>query len=282
MSRLNAASSNVGRFGTRPLVLVFLTVLFGLWASLTSADEPAFPEPGMGLVELTASSALALPPLPDPATFPVQLVIDDDAAEGAFGFLGGTARQFLWLNRFDEPGLFALQEIWVLFPAGTDIAAGDAIQLVVFLDPDGDPTNGAQILATFDDVVQVADGVTFSVYPLPTPVLKLTPGDVLLGVVNRYFMTGIDVPPTLPAAFDSTATQNQSYFALWAGDPPDPPDLATATSVSLFAGAAEGNFMIRGFGTPQDFVVPVLGRVGLALLVTLLALAGAFVLSRKI
>ncbi len=39
------------------------------------------------------------PPLPDPLVFPIQMVLDDDGAEGVFGFSGGTARQFLWFNR---------------------------------------------------------------------------------------------------------------------------------------------------------------------------------------
>jgi hypothetical protein len=261
--------------------VLILAGVFGLGLGLSAPADLAegFPEPGLGMGELAAPTVDAIPPLPDPSLYPIQLVIDDDSAEGTFGFLGGNARQFLWFNRFDEPGFFALEEIWVLFPAGTDIVPGQAIELVVFVDPDGDPTNGAQILATFDDVVQVADGVTFSVYTFPH-VLKLTAGDVLIGVINRYFNTGVDPPPTLPAAFDSTATQNQSYFALWAGDPPDPPDLATATSISLFAGAAEGNFMIRGFGIPEAVIVPTVGGAGLAALATLLALAGVFVLLR--
>jgi hypothetical protein len=282
MSRLNAALSNIDRPKTRLLVLILAGVFgLGMGLSAAAASVEGFPEPGLGMGELAGPTVDAIPPLPDPGTYPIQLVIDDDSAEGAFGFLGANARQFLWLNRFVDPGNFALEEIWVLFPAGTDVAPGEAIQLVVFVDPDGDPTNGADILATFDDVVQVADGVTFSVYTVP-PVVKSTPGDVLIGVVNRYFDTGVDPPPTLPAAFDSTATQNQSYFALWTGDAPDPPDLATATSISLFAGAAEGNFMIRGFGTTEAVIIPSVGGAGLAALATLLALVGVFVIFRQI
>ena len=224
------------------------------------AVAPAAAEPGLGSIELTPLGPEALPPLPGTDVFPIQLVIDDDSAEGAFGFVGGSARQFLWFNRFDDPGPFALEEIWVLFPAGTDVTVGDAVQLVVFVDPDGDPTNGATLLDTYDVVVQATDGNTFSIYPLAPRLLKSTPGDVLIGVVNRYFSTGVDPPPTVPAAFDSTATQNQSFFALWPGDPPDPPDLGTADSVNLLAGAAAGNFMIRGFGLNEGLPVPAAGR----------------------
>lgn len=263
MSRLNV------------LVLTLLAPL--LW----SGPIPAAAEPGLGSIELAPAAPEALPPVPGTDVFPVQLVIDDDAAEGAFGFVGGSARQFLWFNRFVDPGPIALEEIWVLFPSGTDVVIGEAVQLVVFVDPDGDPTNGATLLDTYDVMVQATDGNTFSVYTLPTALQKSTPGDVLIGVVNRYFTTGVDPPPTVPAAFDSTATQNQSYFALWVGDPPDPPDLAGAATIDLFSGASEGNFMIRGFGQGQALPVPATGLPGLASLVLLLAMAGAFLLWRR-
>ena len=267
MSRLNLTGVS--------LSLSLLAALCLLVPSLAAA------EPGLGFIELGPAVPEATPPLPNPDVYPTQLVIDDDSAEGAFGFLGGSARQFLWFNRFDDPGFIRLEEIWVLFPSGTDVIAGDAVQLVVFVDSDGDPTNGADLLGTYDETVQAADGNTFSVYTLPAGLLKSTPGDILIGVVNRYFQTGVDPPPTVPAAFDSTMTQNQSYFALWAGDPPNPPNLSTATDVDLLAGITEGNFMIRGFGSPQAFPVPAADVSGLALLALLLALAGAVMVSRR-
>ena len=251
--------------------------------ALLSALAPysAAADPGLGSIELTPAAPEALPPLPGTDVFPVQLVIDDDGAEGAFGFVGASARQFLWFNRFVDPGPFALEEIWVLFPSGTDVMVGDAVQLAVFVDPDGDPTNGATLLETYDVAVQATDGNTFSVYTLPMRLQKSEPGDVLIGVVNRYFATGVDPPPTLPATFDSTATQNQSYFALWAGDPPNPPELAGATTIDLLAGASEGNFMIRGFGQNDGLPIPTAGVVGLSLLAVLLASAGAWFLWRR-
>jgi hypothetical protein len=228
----------------------------------------------------------AQPPVPDPAIFPFQLVLDDGVAEGVFGLSGANARQFLWLNRFANPGPFMLEEIWVLVPSGTNAAVGEALQLVVYLDPDGDPANGAQLLADYDVVIQAVDGATFSVFPLVPPLVIDGSGDVLIGAVNRYFQTGVDPPPTEPAALDTTASQNRSYFALWAGDAPDPPDLATATVVDLLDGAAAGNFLIRGFGSglppPPSEEIPVLGGAGLALLAALLSLAGAVHLRRRL
>lgn len=269
-----------GRSGVESLVVVsILTLALLLVSSVPAAaagDGTSF-APGV-------FPENALPPLPDPVAVPVQLVIDDDGAEGSFGIVGGSARQFSWLNRFDNPGPFNLQEIWVLFPSGQDVTVGAAVQLAVYLDPDGDPSNGAQLLATYDVTAQAADGNTFSVYPL-SPELPITmAGDVLIGAVNRYFTTGVSPPPTRPAALDTTASQGRSYVALWAGDAPDPPDLGTATSITVLSGVASGNFMIRGFGapvlTPPVTEVPVAGGIGLTLLVTLLALAAILLLRR--
>ena len=92
-------------------------------------------------------------------------------------------------------------------------------------------------------------------------------------MVNRYFETGVDLPPTLPAALDTTVSQDRSYFALWTGDPPNPPDLATASVIDVLDGTTNGNFMIRGFGTASPVVeIPTLS--GFAALLTALLLVG--------
>ncbi len=70
------------------------------------------------------------PPLP---SYPVQLLLDDDTAEGDFGVsISGRAQQFLWFNRFTLPTLpIVLEEVWVLFSPGDNMAVGDPIELVV-------------------------------------------------------------------------------------------------------------------------------------------------------
>lgn len=88
----------------------------------------------------------AVPPLPPPSTYPVQLLLDDDTSDGAFGLGGQNARQFLWFNRFSPAAGFHLDEVWVLFPSGANMAAGDSVQIAIYEDPDGDPTNGANLL----------------------------------------------------------------------------------------------------------------------------------------
>ena len=157
----------------------------------------------------------------------------------------------------------------MLFPSSLDVPLGGDVELAVYLDPDGDPTNGAELLATYDETIQVADGDTFSIYTLDPPVTILDPGDVLIGVVNRYF-TG--PPPTLPAALDTTASLDSSYFALWSADPPDDPDLSSAILIDVLDDAISGNFMIRGFGRPFGVpIIPTLSQWGLLLLVGLIA-----------
>ncbi|MCP3959464.1 MAG: IPTL-CTERM sorting domain-containing protein [bacterium] len=249
--------------------------LLGLVLAVPAAGEGADSDLGF---EPRDFPELAGPPLPDPAVFPVQLVLDDDGAEGVFGFGGANARQFLWLNSFASPGPIFLEEIWVLFPAGMDVPVGGDVQLAVYVDPDGDPTTGAQLLAYYDEIIQVADGDTFSVYPLATPLQIDQPGDVLIGVVNRFFETGVDPPPSRPAALDTTLDQGRSYFALWIGDADDPPDLAGSDVIAL----EPGNFMIRAFGRSAPAVeIPTLGDTGLAVLAVILGLVGVAAARRR-
>jgi hypothetical protein len=225
----------------------------------------------------------AVPPLPPLATFPVQLVLDDDASEGSFGVAGGQgARQFLWFNRFTPAGGFSLQEVWVLFPPDTSLSVGAAVQLAVYEDPDGNPTNGATLRQSFNSTVQAVDGNTFSIYPLPAPVLIPGGSDVLIGVVPRYIVSGV-TPLTQPAALDTTASQTRSWVGIWLADPPDPPVLTPAPDqfLGLVDGFIAGNWMIRGFGsTPSAIDIPTLSGLGSAALIALLILAGGWLVHR--
>ena len=249
------------------LTLVVGVTLFG-FSSAALAD----PDIDGLTFELKSSATKAAPPLPDPSDFPVQLVLDDDNAEAVFGLAGSEARQFLWFNQFTNPREFVLREIWVLFPGPGDVPPGGNIELLVYLDPDGDPANGAQLLGAYSEVIQEADGFNFSVYPLPAPLSIDAGGDVLIGVVNRYFTPGTP-PPTLPAALDTTASLDRSYFALWSGDVPPSPDLASADTIDVLDGQTSGNFMIRGFGT-SIAPVPTLSSWGVLIFIALVAVAG--------
>lgn len=249
--------------------------LLGLAAAApAAADEYRFE------LRAGAHAPASLPPLPTLGEFPVQLVLDDDGAEGAFGVLGGqTARQFLWFERFGPVPTFDLDEIWVLFPI--DAPLGGAVQIVVFEDGDGDPTTGATLRLAFDATVQAADGDTFSIYPLPAPLLATSGSELLIGVVPRFIVSG-QTPPLLPAALDSTASAGRSWFATWVADPPDPPSLPSDQVTLLVDGFQPGNWMIRGFGTrPSAVEIPALADWGVAALGGLLALVGFVLLRRR-
>ena len=226
----------------------------------------------------------AVPPLPPTSVYPVQLVLDDDGSEGSFGVLGGQgARQFLWFNHFTPPGGFSLEEVWVLYPLDPNVTVGAAVQIAVYEDPDGNPANGAVLRTSFNSTVQAADGNTFSIYPLPAPVLIPGGSDVLIGVVPRFIVSGV-TPPTQPAALDTTASQQRSWLAIWTGDPPDPPVLTPAPDqfYGLVDAFLPGNWMIRGFGTaPPVLEIPTLSGWGLAAVAALLALGGALALRRR-
>lgn len=282
--RRSAIMKALKRIETYSSVLALAAIAALASAATAPAAEAEAPAGLAWTIELApAAPQLAEPPLPPPGVYPVQLVIDDDSAEGNFGVADANgARQFLWFNRFTPPGQpFDLAEVWVLFPAVPNVSAGDPVQIAVYLDPDGDPTNGAELLATYDETIQVADGNTFSIYPVAVPILE--PGDVLIGVVPRFLAPGD--PPTGPAAFDVTTNEQRSWVAIWTGAPPDPPTLPPDLLIErldVLAPAAAGNWMIRGFGVPAPAVViPALDGFGLALLALALAAAGWLALRRR-
>ncbi|MEM8996289.1 MAG: IPTL-CTERM sorting domain-containing protein [Acidobacteriota bacterium] len=219
------------------------------------------------------------PPLPDPADFPVQLVLDDDSAENDFGFNGAESAPFLWLNRFSMTPPFAVEEMWVLFPQDSTLDGAD-VQLAVYQDADGDPTDGATLLATFDVVVQETDGQTFSVYTLDPPV-EITDGDAYLGVVSRYAES--PTPPTFPAVLDTTASAGRSWVAVWTGGPPAIPELPGDDENFLIDDFLPGNWLIRAFGrsTLDVLEIPTLGTVGLAAMALLLLIFGAVTMRRR-
>jgi len=211
------------------------------------------------------------PPLPP---YPVHLILDDDSPEGVFGVGFATAQQFLWFNRFSNPGPFELEEIWVLFPGTVGMTVGAEVQLAIYRDPDGDPSNGAGLLATSTEVIQSVDGDVFSVYPLDPPLTITGSGDILIGVVDRFVESGVTLPTT-PAALDTTASQGRSWLAVWTGDPPDPPLLPPDGIYSTIDAYQPGNWMIRGFGTPYQIpAIPVMDWRGIILLILLMTAAG--------
>jgi len=234
-------------------------------AAPVGADELEWIYQPVGPIELTS------PELPQN---PIQLILDDDTPEGVFGVGIQNAQQFLWFNRFSNPGDFQLEEIWVLFPGTVGMTVGAEVQLAVYRDPDGDPINGAGLLATSTEVIQSVNGDVFSVYPLNPPLTITGSGDILIGVIDRFVESGV-TPPTTPAALDTTASQGRSWLAVWTNDPPDPPLLPPDGVYSTVDPFQPGNWMIRGFGTSYQIpAVPVIDWRGIAFLVLLMAAAG--------
>ncbi len=188
------------------------------------------------------------PPLQSGA---VSLIVDDGTLENDIGIGGG---QWLWLNRFtpsptDFP--FTLNEVQLLFDVGTGVDIGELVDIYVYedTDGDGDPGTGAVHLGTLNNAaVQANDGVTWSVYAMPSIQLN-GPGDVLIAVVTRT--AGINAGE-FPAAIDQTATQLRSWAGIYTGDPADPPVLpadAVWGEIGSLGTGLDGNWMLRGFGT---------------------------------
>ncbi|MEM7584671.1 MAG: IPTL-CTERM sorting domain-containing protein [Acidobacteriota bacterium] len=235
----------------------------------------ASPDPVSWQFQAREASVLA----PSGGGFPIELLLDDGTAEGDFGVGDGVnARQFLWFNQFDLTGLgpVDLDEIQVFFPTGPNMAAGNAIQLAIYHDPDSDPTNGADLLSAFDGTIQSVDGTSFSSYPLAMPLSLPEEGSLLVGVVNRFVESGV-TSATRPAALDTTASQGRSWLAVWIDDPPALPELPSNSVLALVDDFAPGNWTIRAFGSPTPEIVidtvevPTLQPLGLGLLILLLA-----------
>jgi len=201
-----------------------------------------------------ASSKTPRPPLaPRDA---IDLVLDDGSVETNLGLTSGptgVSYQFIWLNRFTpDPAAFplTLQQIQVFFDAGGQGASpGDAIDLVVYRDADGNPANGATWLDTVNTTVQAADGTNWSIYNLDPAVTISEPGDVLIAVINRYVNSGA-TPASYPAALDESASQQRSWVGWWAaGDPPDPALLPPTDTFTLVDSLGlPGNWLIRAYG----------------------------------
>ncbi|MCP4654871.1 MAG: hypothetical protein GY856_05560, partial [bacterium] len=200
-------------FSSRILTLAMLLLFLG---AVTASSSPA------EVVWSYQPHEVFTPRAPEQPPVPIELILDDGSFEGDFGIsgVGLTAKQFLWFNQFDlTGGVVTLEQIWVLFPPGPNMAVGNAVQLVVYHDPDSDPTNGGTLLATWDGTIQAIDGLTFSTYPLAAPLTLPSGGDALVGVISRFVDSHV-TSSTNPASLDTSASQGRSWVAVWTGDPP--------------------------------------------------------------
>jgi hypothetical protein len=238
---------------------------------VAAASEPVIkPSPGGASIQVLAAKQGT----------PAQLALDDGSWEATVTFTG---QQFLWFNQFPlGTASFELEEVLVLFPSGAGISAGDAIQIAVWHDPDVDPTNGADLLTSFNSTIQSVDGVTFSVYPVAPAAVTPAGGSLLVGVINRYVVGGIPAA-TSPAAIDTTSSQGRSWYATWTTDPPpDPPALPSDAATALIDPFEPGNWMIRANGLLGAGSIPSQTPLGIAILVAAIALGGAILLGRRL
>jgi hypothetical protein len=265
---------------TRALVR-FVTALAAVIAAATAA-APA----GRALaaervpVFVAAPSGVAAAPVATKQGAAAELALDDGTWEGTVSVPGA---QFLWFNRFPVgASAFELQEVQVLFPSASGLNLGDAVQIVVWRDPDGDPGNGADLLRTLDATIQAVDGASFSAYAVDPAIVVPAGNDLLVGVINRYVVGGVPAD-TFPAAIDTTDPRGRSWFATWSGDPPDPPSLPSDAVTSPIDAFVAGNWMIRAVGLElAAAAIPDLQPVGAAVLIGLLTLGGAALLLRRV
>jgi hypothetical protein len=230
--------------------------------SLPQAEStPQPPEAAPRRVELALASAsgwreaASVLTNPEAPLAPVSLVLDDGSYEDSVGIVDDpptVAYQFIWLNRFTPAAgsfPFNLEQIQVLFDGSGGVTVGDAIDLAVYQDADGNPANGASLLRVINETVKADDGVTWSVYNLASPVLVSGPGDVLIAVINRYVVDGVS-PDSYPAAIDQSSNQSRSWIGWWNTQPPNPPVLPPNLTFALVGDLGfPGNWLIRGYGS---------------------------------
>lgn len=218
--------------------LAIAAAAVGVPAAATFANGPRV------VLEL---APVAQAPAPDKVGVAVNLILDDGTAENQIGDVG----QFIWINRFtpspaDFP--FQLEEVQVAF-GNNMVPLGGAIEIVIHEDTDGDndPGTGASFLASYTDTVQANDGATFSVYALAPPLVLTGPGDVLIGIINRY---GFEGNNDFPANLDQTASQGRSWAATYlAGDvPANPTYPADEQWGTIDSFGFPGNWIVRASG----------------------------------
>lgn len=250
--------------------LLHKTLLFAALTSfipLASAQTAVTAQPGVVLGHDVNTPAIT--------EGQITFAIDDGSADKDIG----NSTQFLWFNRFtpdpaDFP--FQIEEIQVLM-GSLGVYIGDAVQILVYADTDGDgdPGTGAEFLGALDSTVQNTGSKDFNIYTLPEPIRVEGPGDILIGMINRG---SIGDGSDFPASLDSTVSAGRSWMGTFqASDIPQQPELPTddlwGTTDSF---GFPGNWVIRATGTrifaplPPAAPVPILNTLGLIVLALLL------------
>ncbi len=177
----------------------------------------------------------------------VSLVLDDGTDENGIGLTQGG--QIIWLNRFTPAANafpFRLNEVQVLFSASSGGNVGETVDIYVYTDTDGDPSNGATLAGSSLGLV-VTELDAFNTFPVSIDLT--TPGDVLIAVVNRTFAIAAG---TFAAALDEDTSAERSWigFDTAGGTIANPPVLPLTNFLLVDDAIGGGNWLIRGFGGP--------------------------------
>jgi hypothetical protein len=180
-----------------------------------------------------------------------------------------------------------MDQVQILFPAGSGVSQGELIDIHIYTDPDGDgdPATGMQLRHSIRNAaVEAVDGITWSSYSAAS--LHFTEShDIMIAVVNRTAGTDLGEKP---AALDQTTSLGQSWIGINASetisDPPTfPTDIVWGTTDSV---GFPGNWMIRATtrlpaAAEAAHPVPSMTAVGSVLLTLLMVAFGGAYRNRK-
>lgn len=174
-----------------------------------------------------------------------EFIVDDGSLEDSVGLTAGG--DFIWGNYFtvsDDILPFSLSTVQIMW--NDSIAASDQVSVLVYHDPDRDPSNGANFVAQIHSTVQVNDGLTWVNYEFDDALIT-EPGNILLAAVNRSGASGYS---DYPAGMDTNASKGKSWIGLYNSSVPEIPTLpADNTWATIDELGLPGNWMIRGLGT---------------------------------
>lgn len=177
-------------------------------------------------------------------TFQIDTLSTSFVAAGCPTYCG-----LLWLNRFTpDPSDYpiTITSISTVFGDGAGWnALGDHVNVYVYTDADGDPTNGAAPAGAYVGYTMPAPSNGFTTISLPTPIVVDGPGDVLIALTNPAPNVG-----SRPASADAGPFAGRSWIAGFNDDGVQP-DLGTVGLVQnpVAIPGFTGNWLIRASGT---------------------------------
>lgn len=135
-----------------------------------------------------------------------------------------------------------------MFGSSSLVPVGAAVELVLWEDTDGDGDATGSVVRHYEWVtVQAVDDVTWSSYTLASPVRFDGPGDIWVGMVDRFSTSGEG--SVWPACMDQTTSAQRSWAGWDTGYvTPDPPVIPTTDTWTLIDMYFAGNWMLRAHG----------------------------------